>query len=62
MPHVLYLFFCGGACGLFQFLAIMDKDAMNMIEQEALGRLECTLGIHPRALWVDLDVVCFPSI
>ena len=63
MYHVFFIYSSAeGHVDWFQFLAIIDKDAVSMFEQGSLGSLECTLGIHPGAIWVDLEVVWFPSI
>lgn len=51
MYHMFFIYMSveGHIC-CFQFLAIMEKDAMNMFDQGSLGRLEHLLGICPRGV------------
>lgn len=43
--------------GYFQFVATINKAAMNMVEQVSLHGMKCPSGICPRVVGSDLEVV-----
>lgn len=49
-PHCLYAVFSWRTCGLFPSVAIMNKAALNIVEQVSCGTVAVLLGICPRAV------------
>lgn len=49
-PHCLYAVFSWWTCGLFPSVAIMNKAALNIVEQVSCGMVVVLLGICPRAV------------
>jgi len=57
----MYHIFCihssvEGHLGSFQLLAIINKDAMNIVEHVSLLYVGASLGICPREVWLDPQV------
>lgn len=55
MFHIFFIH-SEGQLGGFQFLAIMDKAATNIVKQGSLQQDEVSLGRFPRVVQLDLEV------
>ena len=48
VPHFLYPLFCWGTSWFLQLLAIINKSAMNIVEQVSLSQIGTCSGYMPR--------------